>query len=1138
MILTIAILFCDNDVDNLQSLVESVESKVTLSHEILLIDNRDDKSAEIPSGYEVLTLEKNIGQYDARLEAVSKCNGDYIWFIDGDDDVFEIDESFVEVAENGGDVIYFCVEDKDGEASELNSASRVINLLCRDNKTVTYPTDEYSIYIASFVYICALWQTWIKREHFINCLEKFPRGYNWKHNEDLFVLSTLLVNSQNITWCNKVIYQYNIGNAHYKWDGNGTFEKLEYLLKDFKSLDEVGRKTLGKFYELLFPKSKVYNIFKNRIAEITDEEEMDKALKLYVDIFGEDWLCKIVQTDNKLYLGSEKVVERLSAITGRELVYYDKTKAGDTADDLLALTKSDEERLTDGEVLPGVENPFLSIVVTLIDRDVDIVSRFIQGIIERVKIPYEVIVVDNREEKRDVEIDFRGARVITKGRNLYQFESKRWASLHAKGEFIWFVDCDDCILDVSDDLDLDKIREYSLISFDYKDDGKYTLMASDYQGRYTERNLEDTCYCALRQSITVLTWNKWFRKSDFVAIAEKIEADKEIIINEDAFWIRATLQKNPKLLQVEDKIYFYNRDSGITGEENYSFENAKLFLKGYDEINKVMADFDFPKEIIQIDKLTEISFILWKTKFIETTGEKWKVFRLVRDTDRDFINKEKFVIAGHQLGSYFVEESKAKQALYLLGDGLQTKCYSKGNIEVQLTDADTIKLLKCCTLTNEALGDTTVEDFLGLEDKKSYLQKMSNVIPSNHQFTTANMKRNCQETCWCDYSEEPLKVVTVSCKSCNLHCTACRAECYSDETEIDNYYKVLESIKGMGLERIVLTNRGEPFLKKERAFNYLESLTLDDCKEVVFVTNATLIDEADIERLKTISENSGIEIRAIVSVDGITAETYKASRRSDMFDKVVKNAELLNEKGMLNDIQYLVTELTVDEIADAPKFWADKGIELVAIVCDDTKCGDFINSINKVIQNENFRKFIKENPLIPINFPTNYNGFYLAEIKTLKDLFLDTDDCYLDYNRIINSTKKADLQKRLTDFMNHQCDRANTKKLYNAIVEIWGEPYKEKRTYTVEYWDEESQSLKTKKVEFESEIILGDDTVAESGTDGASDNVEVVDVEDTQENITKTQEITENSNTEQENAIDETITQEMMDSSEISDEDV
>ena len=1108
MTLTIAILFYDNDVDNLQSLVESVESKVTLDHEILLIDNRDDKSAELPSGYEVLTLEKNIGQYDARLEAVEKCKGDYIWFIDGDDDVFAVDESFAEIAKNGGEVIYFCAEDKDGESSELNRPSKAINLLCGDFKTVTYPTDEYSVYIASFVYICALWQTWIKREHFVNCLEKFPRGYNWKHNEDLFVLSTLLVNSKNVTWCKEVIYQYNIGNAHYKWNEDTSFEQINYLMKDFKSLDETGRKNLGKYYELLFPKEKAYLTYIYQVNAITDETEMDKILNLFIDAFGKDWLCKIVQSDKILYSGSEKLIERLSAITGRELTYYDKTKADNTATALAEIEQSDEEKLINGDVIPEVENPFLSIVVTLIDRDVDIVSRFIQGIIERVKISYEVIVVDNRETKKDVEIDFKGARVITKGRNLYQFESKRWASLQAKGEFIWFVDCDDCILDVSDDLDLDKIREYPLISFDFKDTSKFTMMASDYQGRYTERSLEDTCYVALRQSITVLTWNKWFRKSDFVAITEKIEADKEIIINEDAFWIRAILQKNPKLLIVEDKIYFYNHDSGITGETYYSFENAKLFLKGYDEINQVMIDFDFPKDIIQIDKLTEMSFIIWKTKFIKTAGEKWQVFRLVRDTDRDFIDKEKFVIASHLLGSYFIEESKAKQALYLLGDGLQCKCYSKGNIEVQMTNADTINFRKCCNL-EEPLGNTTVEDFLNVEDKKSYLQKMSNVIPSNHQFTTINMKRNCQETCWCDYSENPLKGVTVSCRSCNLRCTACRAECYSDETEIDNYYKILESIKGLGLDQIVITNRGEPFLKKERAFEYLESLTLADCKEILVVTNGTLIDETDIERLKTISDNSGIAFRFIVSVDGITAETYKASRRADMFDKVVKNAELLNEKGMLICVNYLITELTVDEILDAPKFWADKGITLNYILCEDVTNGDFTSKTQNVVKNEKFKKLMKENPNVQINFPTDFNVSF--EIDTLKDLFLETDDCYLDYNRIIYNTKEEDLQKKLTEFMCHQNDKASTEKLYNAIVDVWGEPYKEKQTCTVEYWDEESQSVKTKEIEFESEVILGSDNDPEpadmaedtvvSESSVISETVETSDKEETSDNV-------------------------------------
>jgi hypothetical protein len=1103
MTLTIAILFCDNDVDNLQSLVESVESKVTLDHEILLIDNRDDKSAELPSGYEVLTLEKNIGQYDARLEAVEKCNGDYIWFIDGDDDVFAVDESFAEIAKNGGEVIYFCAEDKDGESSELNRPSKAINLLCGDFKTVTYPTDEYSIYIASFVYICALWQTWIKREHFVNCLEKFPRGHNWKHNEDLFVLSTLLVNSKNVTWCKEVIYQYNIGNAHYKWNEGISFEQVEYLLKDFKSLDEAGRKTLGKYYELLFPKEKVYTTYIYQVNAMTDETEIDKILNLFIDALGEDWLCKVVQSvysaSNNGALPNHSVMERLSVITGRKLIELANTE--DVTKELSDLLTSDEEKLINGDVIPEVKNPFLSIVVTLIDRDVDIVSRFIQGIIERVKIPYEVIVVDNRETKKDIEIDFKGARVISKGRNLYQFESKRWASLQAKGEFIWFVDCDDCILDVSSDLDLDKIREYPLISFDFKDKLKFTNFPSDYQGRYNSKSLNDICYCATRNLMSVCTWNKWYRKSDFVAIAEKIEEDKKIIISEDNFWLMTVLQNNPNYLMVDDIIYFYNRNSGVTSNNSYNYENAKTFLTGYDDFNQLIKCFNFSEDIIKINKLIECSFVCWKAGFVQNFTERWKIFRLVRDTDRDFVDKERFTLASYLLGSYVIEEAKARQAKYFLGDGLQTVCWFANSVEVQMNNAENINFVKCCISENEILGKITVEDFLNVEDKKSYLQKMSNVIPSNHQFTTTNIKKNCQGTCWCDYSEEQIQTIAISCKSCNLHCTACRAECYSDETEIDNYYKILESIKGLGIKTIYLTNRGEPFLKKERLFKYLESLTLADCKEVAGVTNGTLIDETDIDRLKAISEKSGIDFRFIISIDGITAETYKASRRVDMFDKVVKNAELLNERGMLITVNYLITELTVDEIADAPKFWADKGITLNCILCGDVANGDFVNSIKKVVQNENFKKFTKEYPNIQCTLPANFINPLDGVTNGLKDLFLETDACYSDYNRIIYNTKEEDLQKKLTEFMCHQNDKASTEKLYNAIVDVWGEPYKEKQTCTVEYWDEESQSVKTKEIEFESEVILGSDNDPEPA-DMAEDTV-VSDDTETSDNAVK-----------------------------------
>ena len=1085
MELTIAVLFCDKDVEKVLSLCEQIENKVKIAHEILLIDNRDDKSLELPN-YETLVLEKNIGQYDARLKAVEKCNGKYIWFIDADDDILQIDEMFTEITDKESDLVYFCTQDNDGEKAYLNEPSKMIELLCGDNDSVTYSTDELSLYIASFIGVCGLWQAWIRKDFFVNCLKIFPKNHEWKHNEDRFTLSLLLVNSKTITWCSKAIYIYNIGQSNYQWSNVIPYERFNYLLKDYKSLDEEGQKLLGKYYELLFPKTDCYAFMMSGIINCTDEN-IDEHLKLIIDILGKEWVCNAVQNNTKGANTTEQIVSRIAELTETELTNYETYRLNHESD-FENLTISDKKLTKSSKdvEIENAEKPFVSIVVTLIDRDTDTIPNFVQGIKSRVKVPYEIIIVDNRTERKDEELKINGARVISKGENLYQFESKRLASLNANGEYLWFVDADDCILGVNDDLDLDLIRQYPVVCFGFEEqegehfaprNKKQNCNLADYQGRYTPRSTKTTDLMVIKEVAGVFTWNKWYRKTDFISIAEKIEEGKQIIVGEDEFYFNSVLNNNDSLLFIDDKIYIYDTLSGITGK--FSLENAELFLKGYDDIFQITKNFNFSEIETNIMKISALSYMCYKIMDnITSSTERFNALRYIRNVDRDFVEKYKNILACYLYGVYGYQ-TNSKTLKYFLGNGNTCKCTSKENIELFIKNSETIEFLKCCKLSENA-ENIALSDFLKNTDKKTLLQNVTNKIPLNHNFQPKNAEHNCNGTVWCDFSESELKQVAVSCYSCNLHCTGCRKDFYSDETDIENYYKILESIKGMELDTIYLTIRGEPFLNKERLLTYLESLTVKDCKTVGAVTNATLLDENDIIRLKEISDKTGVQYSFIVSVDGVTKETYQASRRADYFDKVVENAVLLNKYGLLNQISYLVTELTVSDLLQAPKFWEEKGIKdkLHLIVCSTMTLGDFTNNAKNVTESEIFKEFTEKYPEIDISLPDNFNYNTSTEKASLfEGLFSKTEDCYADFNLLLQCTDEENLNEKLTNYM-MTLGKENCIKLYDKVKEVFGKPYLKKNKVTFQYWNEETGEFEEREEEVTNEITLlfDDDT--------------------------------------------------------------
>ena len=92
MLLSICILFCDKDQHYIPSLLKNIKEKCQVKYEVVLIDNRKNKSVPLNVDARIYPCDK-LGQWNGRRLAISKAKGDYIWFIDADDSINEVPKS-------------------------------------------------------------------------------------------------------------------------------------------------------------------------------------------------------------------------------------------------------------------------------------------------------------------------------------------------------------------------------------------------------------------------------------------------------------------------------------------------------------------------------------------------------------------------------------------------------------------------------------------------------------------------------------------------------------------------------------------------------------------------------------------------------------------------------------------------------------------------------------------------------------------------------------------------------------------------------------------------------------------------------------------------------------------------------------
>jgi hypothetical protein len=224
--ITIGITFCDNDYQNCDKLTLQIKERVHVPYELIIIDNTEGNKlgnkATFAFGY-------NAFQFAARYKIIKLAKGEYIWFVDGDDEVI------------GLEAIRY-----DDDILSYNVRSETINDNYEDTSFMPNAFNRWD-FLHSVIH-GALWNKLFRRSLF-NDIDNYVTDPLLKvvSLEDTFYVALALKNSRSLHICNEVIYK------HYR----GTSSALSLTLEQFKTLTTGFNDVLKLFVKLGYDEQEI-----------------------------------------------------------------------------------------------------------------------------------------------------------------------------------------------------------------------------------------------------------------------------------------------------------------------------------------------------------------------------------------------------------------------------------------------------------------------------------------------------------------------------------------------------------------------------------------------------------------------------------------------------------------------------------------------------------------------------------------------------------------------------------------------------------------------------------------------------------------------------------------------------------------
>lgn len=568
--LTIGITICDKDYHNLDLLLPQIEEKVKCEHEVIIVDNREEFLDEKTDWLPTFQFGYNAYQFASRAKIIELAKGDFIWFIDGDDEIGEIKSCDYEE-----DIIIFSY-------NTYPDGSYYYDECVKDKDLVTYDVLSEIRPV--------LWNKFIKKELFT---KEFIDKYGTKaivHNEDTMWLYEALIHAKTLREERTLIYFHKEGYSNKI--GKFTCEDLLHLTVGF----EESQKIISEFFT---PEISSF-VLKHTYAYLSNfvprTEDVVYATNLLMDLIPKDDFREVLQSNIYSRCQSksqmQEIIETVKKRYGEEYPYKESvckvTYEDGREEDYRFVQTIDFEEDTRKKA-GGKWEHNLSIICVVYDGNKKYLAQCTQMIVDNVLVDYEVVIVDNRSDKSD-KLNYIGeATVVEADGNVGTLDGRRLGFEASKNDYIWFVDIDDYILPV---LDAD-YGSNDVLAFPFFYNGEHT-----YGGK---RIIPDTQFFdgQLGRLLNVLLWNKWFKRE----ILERAYQDIPhffCIYNEDNI-VTFTALKYSKYVEVFDgePIYTHSINDDSTTTKKVKDEKAvDIMFAGFDEATQYFKDnFEFCKEL-------------------------------------------------------------------------------------------------------------------------------------------------------------------------------------------------------------------------------------------------------------------------------------------------------------------------------------------------------------------------------------------------------------------------------------------------------------------------------------------------------------------------------------------------------------
>jgi len=335
----------------------------------------------------------------------------------------------------------------------------------------------------------------------------------------------------------------------------------------------------------------------------------------------------------------------------------------------------------------------LSICVLFCDKDCHMAEVLSNKIINSAvsAVDKEVLFLDNRENNHD-ELHFnKGVKVYKAGSNLYQLQGRKFLVSKATGDYIWFIDADDDIYFVDQDIvDLADKLTYDVIIFSYSYEG---FPFKDWKQK------EFGPGYPINEKYGAMAWNKWFRRSILEKVETYVSDGLKVIASEDLILVVGASKFSQKSIYVPDILYNFNTTVSVSGCKSiHDIEAFKHIMFGRDDADKIMKTIVGDEYSFHTIFLNDAIFFLYKAGIcdqniqdealdilekefgLELLVEAWKTSQYMMDLKQSYVLWRKMQKKWTDIFDYFAIN------VYTDNNSILTITHNDGTIETMTVE--------------------------------------------------------------------------------------------------------------------------------------------------------------------------------------------------------------------------------------------------------------------------------------------------------------------------------------------------------------------------------------------------------------------------------------------------------------------